>query len=115
MASLPENVERVVQQAAVILDAVDVTTKPRCGPSPPAQSGQKYRKPILAGYDIAGLQMMFVFNRYRNPTVQVMNGRGPRHEIENFQPFDFLYRVIFRWPVRPAARDYPGAAQPDPR
>ena len=97
----PDNVERVVQQAAVILDAVDVTTKPPLRAKFLLhQAARKYRKPVIAGYDIAGLQMMLFYD-YRNSTVQVMNGRIQEHEIDSFQPFDFLYRVIISWPVPP--------------
>jgi molybdopterin/thiamine biosynthesis adenylyltransferase len=96
-----ENVERVVQQAAVILDAVDVTTKPPLRAKFLLHKAAKqYRKPVIAGYDIAGLQMMLFYD-YRNPSVQVMNGRIQEHEIESIQPFDFLYRVIISWPVPP--------------
>jgi hypothetical protein len=80
---------------------VDVTTKPPLRAKFLLhKAAQKYRKPIIAGYDIAGLQMMLFYD-YRNPTVQVMNGRVHEHEIESFQPFDFLYRVIISWPVPP--------------
>jgi len=97
----PDNVERVAQQAAVILDAVDVTTKPPLRAKFLLhQAARKYRKPVVAGYDIAGLQMMLFYD-YRNPTVQVMNGRIQEHEIESILPFDFLYRVIISWPVPP--------------
>ena len=97
----PENVERVVQQAAVILDAVDVTTRPPLRAKFLLhKAARQYRKPVIAGYDIAGLQMMLVYD-YRNPTAQVMNGRIQEHEIESIQPFDFLYRVIISWPVPP--------------
>jgi len=97
----PENVERVVQQAAVILDAVDVTTKPPLRAKFLLhKAAKKYRKPVVAGYDIAGLQMMLFYD-YRTPTVAVMNGRVHEHEIETIQPFDFLYRVIISWPVPP--------------
>jgi hypothetical protein len=44
---------------------------------------------------------MMLFYDYRNPTVQVMNGRVQEHEIESILPFDFLYRVIISWPVPP--------------
>jgi len=97
----PENVERVVQQAAVILDAIDVTTPPPLRAKFILHKAAKqYRKPVIAGYDIAGLQMMLFYD-YRNPTAQVMNGRIQEHEIESIQPFDFLYRVIISWPVPP--------------
>ena len=82
----PDNVERVVQQAAVILDAVDVTTKPPLRAKFLLhKAAKKYRKPVIAGYDIAGLQMMLVYD-YRNPAVQIMNGRVREEEIESIQP-----------------------------
>jgi hypothetical protein len=97
----PENVERVVQEAAVILDAVDVTTKPPLRAKFLLhKAAKKYRKPVIAGYDIAGLQMMLVYD-YRNASVPIMNGRVLEHEIESILPFDFLYRVIISWPVPP--------------
>ncbi len=97
----PENVERVVQQAAVILDAVDVTTRPPLRAKFLLhKAAKKYRKPVIAGYDIAGLQMMLVYD-YRDPSVQTMNGRVKEVEIESITPIEFLYRVIISWPVPP--------------
>jgi molybdopterin/thiamine biosynthesis adenylyltransferase len=96
-----ENVERVVQQAAVVLDAVDVTTRP------PLRAkfllhmaAKKYNKPVVAGYDVAGMQMLLVYD-YRNPSIQVLNGRVKEREIETIQPIEFLYKVIITWPVPP--------------
>jgi tRNA threonylcarbamoyladenosine dehydratase len=97
----PENVERVVQQAAVVLDAVDVTTKPPLRAKFLLhKAARQYRKPVIAGYDIAGLQMLLVYD-YRDPSVQVMNGRIREEEIDSILPFDFLYRVIISWPIPP--------------
>ncbi len=97
----PENVERVVQSASVILDAVDVTTKPPLRAKFLLhQAARRYRKPVIAGYDIAGLQMLLFYD-YRNPTVQTMNGRVRAEEIESITPIEFLYRVIISWPVPP--------------
>src|SRR5260370_26863058 len=91
---IPENVERVVQQAAIILDAVDVTTRPPLRAKFLLhKAARNYRKPVIAGYDIAGLQMMLFYD-YRNPTAQGMNRRIQEHEIEGLQPFHFPYRVI---------------------
>ena len=45
-------------------------------------AAKKYRKPVIAGYDIAGLQMMLVYD-YRNPSVQTMQGRVKEEEIES--------------------------------
>jgi molybdopterin/thiamine biosynthesis adenylyltransferase len=97
----PENVERVVQQSAVILDAVDVTTKPPLRAKFLLHKAAKqFRKPVIAGYDIAGLQMLLVYD-YRNPAVQTMNGRVREEEIETISPIDFLYKVIVSWPLPP--------------
>jgi hypothetical protein len=97
----PENVERVVQQAAVILDAVDVTTRPPLRAKFLLhKAAKKYRRPVIAGYDIAGLQMLLVYD-YRDSAVAIMNGRVHEHEIESIEPIDFLYKVIVAWPVPP--------------
>ena len=38
---------------------------------------------------------------YRDPSIQVLNGRVKDHEIEAIQPIEFLYRVIITWPLPP--------------
>jgi molybdopterin/thiamine biosynthesis adenylyltransferase len=97
----PENVDRVVRDASVILDAVDVTTRPPLRAKFLLHKAAKqYRKPVIAGYDIAGLQMMLVYD-YRDLAVQTMNGRVQEHEIESITPIEFLYKVIISWPVPP--------------
>jgi molybdopterin/thiamine biosynthesis adenylyltransferase len=97
----PDNVERVVQQASVVLDAVDVTTKPPLRAKFLLHKAAKqFRRPVIAGYDIAGLQMLLVYD-YRDPSVQVMNGRIREEELETIQPIEFLYRVIISWPIPP--------------
>ena len=97
----PENVERLVLRAAVVLDAVDVTTKPPLRAKFLLhKAARQYSKPVIAGYDIAGLQMLLVYD-YRDPTLEVMNGRIRDEEIETIQPIDFLYRVIVSWPIPP--------------
>src|SRR6266567_659639 len=90
----PENVDRVVRDASVILDAVDVTTRPPLRAKFLLHKAAKqYRKPVIAGYDIAGLQMMLVYD-YRDPAVQTMGGKVQESEIESIAPIDFLYKVI---------------------
>ena len=97
----PENVERVVREASVVLDAVDVTTKPPLRAKFLLhKAARQFGKPVIAGYDIAGLQMLLVYD-YRNPAVQVLNGRVLEPEIETIQPIEFLYKVIISWPVPP--------------
>jgi tRNA A37 threonylcarbamoyladenosine dehydratase len=97
----PENVERVVQASAVILDAVDVTTRPPLRAKFLLhKAAKKYRKPVIAGYDIAGLQMLLVYD-YRKSTVEIMNGKVREDEVETITPIEFLYKVIISWPVPP--------------
>jgi hypothetical protein len=97
----PDNVERIVQRASIILDAVDVTTRPPLRAKFLLHKAAKqYCKPVIAGYDIAGLQMLLVYD-YRDRSVQTMNGRVKEEEIENITPIEFLYKVIISWPVPP--------------
>jgi tRNA threonylcarbamoyladenosine dehydratase len=97
----PDNVERVVQASAVILDAVDVTTRPPLRAKFLLhKAARKYRKPVIAGYDIAGLQMLLIYD-YRDPSVQTMFGRVVEAEIDTITPFEFLNRVLISWPVPP--------------
>jgi molybdopterin/thiamine biosynthesis adenylyltransferase len=97
----PENVERVVRDASVILDAVDVTTKPPLRAKFLLhKAARQFGKPVIAGYDIAGLQMLLVYD-YREPGVEVLNGRILENEIETIQPIEFLYKVIISWPLPP--------------
>jgi hypothetical protein len=97
----PDNVERLVRQSSVILDAVDVTTRPPLRAKFLLHKAAKQaRKPVLAGYDIAGLQMLIMYD-YRDPAIQVMHGRVLEQEIEAIQPFDFLYKVVVSWPLPP--------------
>ena len=97
----PTNVERVVERAAVVLDAVDVTTRPPLRAKFLLhKAAKRYRKPVVAGYDIAGLQMLVVYD-YRDSAVDVMHGRVREAEIETIEPFDFLYKVIISWPIPP--------------
>jgi hypothetical protein len=97
----PDNVERVVQQSTVILDAVDVTTRPPLRAKFLLhKAARQFGKPVLAGYDIAGLQMLLVYD-YRDPSIAVLHGRVLEKDVETIEPVDFLYKVIVSWPVPP--------------
>ena len=97
----PENVDRVVQAAAIVLDAVDVTTKPPLRAKFLLhQAAKRYHVPVVSGYDIAGLQLLLVYD-YRNPSVKALAGRVQEQEIETIQPIDFLYKVVVSWPIPP--------------
>lgn len=89
-----ENVDDVTTRADVILDGVDVTTKPpiRHKVNLHVQAKAK-RKVVVSGYDIAGLQMLLVYD-YRDDSVQIMNGKVNPDEVETLEPFEFLARTI---------------------
>jgi molybdopterin/thiamine biosynthesis adenylyltransferase len=97
----PDNVERVVDAASVVIDAVDVTTRPPLKAKFLLhKAAKRFRKPVVAGYDIAGLQLALVYD-YRDPSVQVLNGRILEADVDTIQPIDFLYKVVVSWPVPP--------------
>lgn len=89
-----ENVVELVEQADVIMDGVDVTTKPPLKAKFALhQEAQRRKKPVIAGYDIAGLQMLLVYD-YRDSGTELLNGKVSAGEIETIEPMDFLARVI---------------------
>jgi hypothetical protein len=90
----PENVETLVEWADVIIDGVDVTTR--------AALHQKFalhahasrrRVPVVLGLDIAGVQLVRVFD-YRRPGQQLLDGRVGRDELEASEPFEFMERMV---------------------
>ena len=89
-----ENVDDVVSRADVILDGVDVTTKPPLRHKVNLHmQAQAHRKVVVSGYDIAGVQMLIVYD-YRDPGVELLHGKVKREEVEKLEPFEFLARVI---------------------
>jgi len=89
-----ENVEKVVQEASIIIDAVDVTTKPPLRAKFALhKQAKKFRVPVIAGYDIAGLQLLWIYD-YRKPSTKLLHGHVREEEIERIEPLDFLHRVI---------------------
>lgn len=92
-----DNVERLVRDADLIVDAVDVTTKPPLRAKFLLhEQAKRQRKPVLAGYDIAGLQLLITYD-YRRASTTVLHGRVKAEEIDAIEPFVFLRRVI---PIR---------------
>ncbi len=92
-----ENVQRLVHAADLIIDAVDVTTKaPLRAKFALHQQAKGFGVPVLAGYDIGGLQLLITYD-YRRTSTEVLHGRVTAEEIDDLEPFVFLRRVI---PVR---------------
>lgn len=89
-----ENVEDVVSRADLILDGVDVTTKtPLLHKVNLHEHAREERKVVVSGYDIAGLQMLLVYD-YRDSSVALMGGKVKLEEVERLEPFEFLARVV---------------------
>ncbi|CAN5497969.1 hypothetical protein BH23CHL2_BH23CHL2_06550 [soil metagenome] len=89
-----DNVERLVQSADIIIDGVDVTTQsPLLMKFLLHKQARRYRKPVISGYDVAGLQLLHIYD-YRKPSVQVLHGKVKESEIQTIQPFQFLRRVV---------------------
>jgi molybdopterin/thiamine biosynthesis adenylyltransferase len=89
-----ENVDDVAGRADVILDGVDVTTKPPLRHKVNLHMhARAKRKVVVSGYDIAGLQMLIVYD-YGDPGTELMHGKVKEDEVEKLEPFEFLARVI---------------------
>jgi molybdopterin/thiamine biosynthesis adenylyltransferase len=89
-----ETVESLVREAAVILDGVDVTTKaPLAAKYALHQQAKRFRVPVVAGYDIAGLQLLITYD-YRRSDVPPLHGRIQPGEVATLEPIQFLRRVI---------------------
>lgn len=88
------NVEQVVRDAAIILDGVDVTTQPPLRAKLEVhEQAQRFGVPVISGYDIAGLQLLKVYD-YRNPKVKVLDGKIDPAEIDEIAPMVFLRKVV---------------------
>ena len=89
-----DNVAAVVARASVIVDAVDVTTRPplRAKYSLHAHA-KRAGKPVVAGYDVAGLQMIVTYD-YRKPGTRILHGRVTEAQVEVMDPMEFLSRVV---------------------
>ncbi|HVX31404.1 MAG TPA: ThiF family adenylyltransferase [Nitrolancea sp.] len=89
-----ENVVDLVKRATIIIDGVDVTTKPPLRMKLALhEHAQRVGIPVISGYDIAGLQMMKIYD-YRQPGTKVLDGRIRPNGPELTNPMGFLRRVV---------------------
>ncbi|MET1077517.1 MAG: ThiF family adenylyltransferase [Pseudomonas sp.] len=82
----PDNVEALVAQADVVVDAVDVTG--RAGLEMKFllhQVCQRQRKPVVCGYDMAAAQYIPIFD-YRNEELRVLDGQLSAEQIATLDP-----------------------------
>jgi hypothetical protein len=89
-----ENVDAMVKDTAVILDGVDVTTKPPLKAKYALhERAKQYRVPVVTGYDVAGLQLLLIYD-YRIPGTEIMWNRIRADEVDRIEPMAFLRRVV---------------------
>lgn len=89
-----ENVRPLVEAADVVIDGVDVTTKaPIKHKYNVHREAKRLGKPVVSGYDIAGLQLFYMYD-YRDGGTEIMHGKIKADEVESLAPFEFLARII---------------------
>ena len=89
-----DNVRPLVESADVVIDGVDVTTKaPIKHKYNLHKEAKRLGKPVISGYDIAGLQLFYIYD-YRDGGTEIMNGKIKADEVEKLAPFEFLARII---------------------
>jgi molybdopterin/thiamine biosynthesis adenylyltransferase len=88
------NVRDIVSRAAVVIDAVDVTTKkPLAVKFALHEQAKRFRVPVVAGYDVAGVQALLTYD-YRDDGVQVLDGKVTAEQVEDLEPARFLAEVV---------------------
>jgi hypothetical protein len=81
-----------VGAAAVVFDAVDVTTAPALACKYLLhQQARLAGVPVICGYDIAGLQLVLAYD-YRRPGTRALGGRVCERDLSD--PLRFLARVV---------------------
>ncbi len=89
-----ENVEDLVRRSAVILDGVDVTTRPPLlAKFALHRQAQRLGVPVICGYDVGELQLLLTYD-YRRAGMKVLNGRVREDEVARMEPMAFLERLI---------------------
>jgi hypothetical protein len=89
-----DNADTHVAGAQLILDGVDVTTGPALACKYLLhEHAHQHRVPVVCGYDIAGTQLVLVYD-YRNPKVEVLGGRLAGRSVHDLDPLRFLARVV---------------------
>lgn len=89
-----ENVQDLVSRAAVVIDAVDVTTKkPLAVKFALHEQARRFRVPVVAGYDVAGVQALLTYD-YRDGDLEVLDGKVTAAQIQDMEPARFLAEVV---------------------
>lgn len=90
----PGNIREFVEWSQIVIDAVDVTARePLLIKYQLHQWAKKLGRPVISGYDIAGSQLLIVYD-YRRPGEKVLGGRVTEAEIRRIVPLAFLVKLI---------------------
>lgn len=89
-----DNAARLVSDAALVFDGVDVTTKPALACKYLLhREAKRAGVPVVSGYDIAGVQLVLVYD-YRQSSMPVFGGRIAERDLPDLDPMRFLARVV---------------------
>lgn len=88
-----DNAAELVSGAALVFDGVDVTTRPALACKYLLhQEAKRAGVPVVSGYDIAGVQLVLVYD-YRG-RMPVLAGRITERDVSDLDPLRFLARVV---------------------
>ena len=89
-----DNVDGHVAGVGLVFDGVDVTTTLALGCKYALHvAAQRRGVPVVCGYDIAGAQLVLVYD-YRVRSLPVLGGRLAGRPVDELDPLDFLARVV---------------------
>lgn len=94
MAGITEdNVADLVAGCAVVIDGVDVTASEALRAKFALhRQAQQAGVPVISGYDIAGVQLVLVYDYRRHGPV--LNGKITEADVADLEPMRFLSRVL---------------------
>jgi hypothetical protein len=89
-----DNTGDLVARAGLIIDGVDVTSSQALGCKYALHvEAQRQGVPVVCGYDIAGTQLVLVYD-YRARSLPVLGGRLAGRAVTDLHPLRFLARVV---------------------
>jgi len=89
-----DNAAGLAAAAGLIVDGVDVTTTAALACKYTLHvAAQRHAVPVVCGYDIAGTQLVLVYD-YRDRSLPVLRGRLARRLTKGLDPLHFLARVV---------------------
>jgi hypothetical protein len=88
------NAAELVAATGLVIDGVDVTTsRPLACKYALHVEAQRQAVPVVCGYDIAGTQLVLVYD-YRIRSLPVLRGRFTGRAVADMHPLRFLARVV---------------------